>query len=258
MRGTGGGGGLRGGLGPAHHARGVPCPAHHTHPAPPAAVHVDGSQPPLRYGVEVPRSATVGCANRAGLERERLAASLAGLSSPCRPRPTHPHLPCRPPHCPLPCPACSQLYGTLAHLVGLQAAGEGEAPEDRLLLTQFNLSSGDGAVYADLKVRPSAPCSLFAACACSLCAAPEPGPAVSRACTGASGCRCLPSKRTPPVHRHAPHPAHAQARVSGIEDLKSRFSFSRTAGHLYVLYVYPSAAEGPRAPDRRPVIVYHK
>ena len=37
----------------------------------------------------------------------------------------------------------------MAELVGLPGGGP---PEDRLLLTQFNLSSGDSAVYSDLKV----------------------------------------------------------------------------------------------------------
>lgn len=47
-------------------------------------------------------------------------------------------------------PLCSQLYSGMAELVGLPPGGG--APEDRLLLTQFNLSSGDSAVYSDLKV----------------------------------------------------------------------------------------------------------
>ena len=47
-------------------------------------------------------------------------------------------------------PRRSQLYGAMAELIGLQLGGE--APEERLLLTQFNASSGDSAVYSDLKV----------------------------------------------------------------------------------------------------------
>lgn len=45
---------------------------------------------------------------------------------------------------------CRQLYAGMAELVGLPGGGP---PEDRLLLTQFNLSSGDSAVYSDLKVN---------------------------------------------------------------------------------------------------------
>lgn len=38
----------------------------------------------------------------------------------------------------------------MAELVGLPS--EGGAPEERLLLTQFNLGTGDWAVYSDAKV----------------------------------------------------------------------------------------------------------
>ena len=43
-----------------------------------------------------------------------------------------------------------QLYAGMAELISL---APGAAPEDRLLLTQFNMSTGDCAVYHDLKVN---------------------------------------------------------------------------------------------------------
>lgn len=48
----------------------------------------------------------------------------------------------------VPCPAHSQLYAGIAELLGLAT----EAPEDVLLLTQFNMSDASFAVYADSKV----------------------------------------------------------------------------------------------------------
>ena len=46
------------------------------------------------------------------------------------------------------CLPCRQLYAGIAELVG-QAT---DAPEEVLLLSQFNTSTGDSAVYDDLKV----------------------------------------------------------------------------------------------------------
>lgn len=43
---------------------------------------------------------------------------------------------------------CRQLYAGIAELAGLTT----EAPEQVLLLCQFNTSSGDAVVYDDLKV----------------------------------------------------------------------------------------------------------
>lgn len=50
-------------------------------------------------------------------------------------------------------------------------------------------------------------------------------------------------------------------RVSGIEDLRSRgfMAYSRgPSGPAYTVFVYPSAAQGPRAEGARPVVVHHQ
>lgn len=67
-------------------------------------------------------------------------------------------------------------------------------------------------------------------------------------------CLTQPPPHKPHLHSHPP-----QARLSSIEDLRPRgFSFhGRTSGQ-YVLYVYPSAAQGPRAPGARTVVVLHR
>ena len=60
------------------------------------------------------------------------------------------------------------------------------------------------------------------------------------------------------THRIA-HPVHLlQARVSSIEDLRSRsFFHSRSTSHLYIAYVYPSSESGPRS-GKHPVHIFHR
>ena len=47
---------------------------------------------------------------------------------------------------------CRHLYASIAQLIGLPAGEGAPPPESVLLLTQFNLNSGDFVTYGDMKV----------------------------------------------------------------------------------------------------------
>jgi hypothetical protein len=146
---------------------------------------------------------------------------------------------------------CRQLYAGVADLLGLAV----EAPEGRLLLTQFNMGDAAFALYDDLKVGGHVPAGSTHVCCLLVCLLWLLNEGhVRQARTGVRATRRDQRARTPPVFIPL-----AQARVSSIEDLRSRFSFSysRAANHIYVAFVYPSAELGPQS-GQRAVHVFHR
>jgi hypothetical protein len=145
-----------------------------------------------------------------------------------------------------------------------------ERPEDLLLLTQFN--DGTFLTYGDLKVSGTAVLyrcvlrvgggGLADAARYYLCALPAWQMPCLRLLDWAETKLRLPLSQLPlpstflflPVLLPPPPP---QARVSSIEDLRSRFTFNRGAGPRYTLFVYPAAAQGPRG-GGHPLHIYHQ